>query len=231
MKDLEVSFSNLRFEVGGAWELISSWHRVGFLQLWVGTLNTTLRIGLFGGSFDPVHLGHLLVAQAAREELGLDRLFFIPATRSPYKPEHTPAPASERLRLLRLALAGQAWCEIDDQEIKRGGMSYTIDTVRDYVGRYPGSKLFQLIGADHVGKLGGWREADRLAELVEFVIVPRPGEAGAGVPEPFRARTLAGFPLGVSSSQIRARIKAGRPIDHLVPPAVAEAIVNNRLYL
>ena len=95
------------------------------------------RIGLFGGSFDPVHLGHLLVAQAAREELDLARLFFIPAAQSPFKPESAPTPAPERLRLLRLALAGKTWCEIDEQEIQRGGVSYTIDTVRDYASRFP----------------------------------------------------------------------------------------------
>jgi len=78
------------------------------------------RIGLFGGSFDPVHLGHLLVAQAAREELQLERLFFVPAAQSPFKPASQPSPADQRLRLLRLALAGQDWCEIDEQEVKRG---------------------------------------------------------------------------------------------------------------
>src|SRR5947207_2269705 len=95
------------------------------------------RIGLFGGSFDPVHLGHLLVAQAAREELELTRLFFIPAAQSPFKPDRQPTEASTRLRWLRLALAGKTWCEIDDQEIRRGGVSYTIDTVGDYARRYP----------------------------------------------------------------------------------------------
>src|ERR1044071_3175020 len=84
-------------------------------------------LGLFGGSFDPVHLGHLLVAQAAREELGLTRLFFIPAAQSPFKPDSKPASNRERLRLLRLALAGKSWCEIDEQEFARGGVSYTID--------------------------------------------------------------------------------------------------------
>src|ERR1700746_2111209 len=104
------------------------------------------RIGLFGGSFDPVHYGHLLVAQAAREELGLDRLFFIPAAQSPFKPESKPGPANERLRLLRLALAGQDWSEVDPQEIQRGGVSYTIETVRSYARRFPEAALFYLVG-------------------------------------------------------------------------------------
>ena len=189
------------------------------------------RIGLLGGSFNPVHLGHLLVAQAAREELQLSRMFFIPAAQSPFKPGLPLAPAEQRLRLLRLALAGQTDCEIDDQEISRGGVSYTIDTVRDYVLRFPGAPLFYLIGADHVPLLPKWRDADELARLVEFVVLPRPGEAAAPLPAPFRGRALAGFPLGVSSSQIRERVKAGSPIDLLAGPAVAEAIRNNRLYL
>ena len=189
------------------------------------------RIGLFGGSFDPVHLGHLLVAQAAREELDLGRLFFIPAAQSPFKPDSQPTPAPERLRLLRLALAGKTWCEIDDQEILRGGVSYTIDTVRDYAGRFPEAQIFYLIGADHLAQLPKWRAAQELAQLVEFVAIPRPGQAQTPFPAPFRGRWLAGFPLGVSSSQIRARVKASLPIDHLVPETVAEMIRNNRLYL
>jgi nicotinate-nucleotide adenylyltransferase len=163
------------------------------------------RIGLFGGSFDPVHLGHLLVMQAAREELDLARLFLIPA--------------------------GKTWCELDEQEIRRGGVSYTIDTARDYAGRFPEAQLFYLIGADHLLQLPKWRAAQDLARLVEFVVIPRPGQAETPFPTPFRGRWLAGFPLGVSSSQIRARVKTGLSIDYLVPGAVAEAIRNNRLYL
>jgi len=124
-----------------------------------------VRLGLFGGSFDPIHLGHLLVAQAAREELQLSRLFFIPAAQSPFKPDRAPSPPNERLRLLRLALAGKEWCEVDDQEIKRGGISYTIDTVRDYSRRFPKAEIFYLIGADNVPSLPKWREAAELARL------------------------------------------------------------------
>src|SRR5262245_19522324 len=98
------------------------------------------RIGLFGGSFDPVHLGHLFLARAAREELELERLFFIPTAQSPFKPETLAAPANERLRLLRLALAAWEWCEVDDQETRRGGISYSVDTVRNFARRYPGAE-------------------------------------------------------------------------------------------
>jgi nicotinate-nucleotide adenylyltransferase len=189
------------------------------------------RIGLFGGSFDPVHLGHLLVAQAAREELDLARLVFIPAAQSPFKPESAPTPAPQRLQLLRLASAGKTWCQIDEQEIQRGGVSYTIDTVRDYASRFPQAQLLYLIGADHLPQLPKWRAAEELARLAEFVVIPRPGQAATPFPGPFRGHWLAGFPLGVSSSQIRARVKAGLTIDHLVPDPVAQAVRNNRLYL
>jgi nicotinate-nucleotide adenylyltransferase len=190
-----------------------------------------MKLGLFGGSFDPVHLGHLLVARAALEELSLDRLCFIPAAQSPFKPEHRPAPGPVRARLLRLALAGWTRCEVDEQELHRGGVSYTIDTVRDYARRFADATLFYLIGADHVASLPGWREADALARLVEFVVVPRPGETPAAFPPPFRGRVLRGFPLAVSSSEIRARVRAGLPVEPLVPPAVAEAIRGERLYV
>ena len=134
-----------------------------------------MKLGIFGGSFDPIHLGHLLVAQAAMEELGLDKLFFIPAAQSPFKPDDKPAPAAVRLQLLRRALAGKTNCEVDEQEIRRGGISYSIETLRDYAKKNPAAKLFYLIGADNVSKLNEWCEADELAKLAEFVAIPRPG--------------------------------------------------------
>jgi nicotinate-nucleotide adenylyltransferase len=189
------------------------------------------RVGIFGGSFDPVHTGHLLVGQAALEELKLARLFFVPAAQSPFKPEGKPASPQERLRLLRLALAGRTNCEVDDQEIRRGGVSYTVETLRDYAKRFPEAELFYLVGADNVASLPKWREAEELARRAQFVAIPRPGEAHPVFPPPFRGQTLRGFPFGVSSSQIRARVKAGQPIEPLVPAAVAEAIRNYQLYL
>ena len=189
------------------------------------------RIGIYGGSFDPVHRGHLLVAQAAVEELGLARLFLIPAAQSPFKPDNQPASAAVRAQMLRLAFAGQVNCEVDEQEIQRGGVSYSVDTLRDYARRFPQAELFYLIGADNVAKLTQWREAAALAQLAQFVVVPRPGDANVPFPPPFRGKWLQGFPLAVSSSQIRARVGAGGAIDQLVPTAGAEVIRNNRLYL
>jgi nicotinate-nucleotide adenylyltransferase len=189
-----------------------------------------MKIGLFGGSFNPVHLGHLLVAQAAIEELELDRLFFIPAAQSPFKMKNPMAPAQVRLQWLRLALAGKTNCEVDEQEIRRGGVSYAVETVRDYAKKFPGAKLFYLVGADNVARLSEWREPDELAGLAEFIAIPRPGDKAAEFPKPFRGNILKGFPLGISSSEIRARVKAGLSVENLVPLFVAEAIREAKIY-
>lgn len=189
------------------------------------------RIGLYGGSFDPVHLGHLLVAQAAHEEMRLDRVIFLPAAQSPFKPDRQVSPGQIRCQMLRLALAGRTYCAIDTQELERGGISYTIDTVRLYRERFPEAALFYLIGTDHVSQLPKWREAAELARLVEFVVIPRPGQVPAELPNGFRGHHLAGFPLGLSSSQIRERVRQGLPVDLLTGAAVAGAIRHNHLYL
>jgi len=190
-----------------------------------------MKLGIYGGSFNPIHLGHLLVAQAAIEELQLDKLFFVPALQSPFKTENEMAPAEIRLQLLRLALAGKANCEVDAQEIRRGGISYTVDTLRDYAKRFPQAKLFYLVGADNVSQLNEWRGANEMAALAEFVAVPRPGESVSEFPKPFRGRILDGILVGISSSQIRERLQKNLPIDNLVPPFVAEAIRNAKLYV
>ena len=185
------------------------------------------RIGLFGGSFDPVHLGHTMVARAALAELELEQLFIIPAAQSPFKPEQSPAPAADRLAWLRLAFGDEPRCEIDAQEIERAGVSYTIDTVRDYAARFPEAELFYLIGADHVPTLPEWREAAALADAVTFVVVPRPGELETGVAEfplSFRGTVLRGKPAAISASDLRKRLRAGESIENFVPPAVAAAL-------
>jgi len=189
------------------------------------------RIGIYGGSFDPVHLGHLLVAQAAYEELELDRLYFVPAAQSPFKQDSTPAPGSVRAQWLRLALAGRPWCEVDTQELLREGVSYTVDTLRGYAARFPEATIFYLIGADNASTLPQWRSAGELAKLARFVVIPRPGQAEISIPAPFKGCVLQGWPLAVSSSEVRARAAQGRTIEHLVPAPVAESIRNNRLYL
>ena len=189
------------------------------------------RIGLFGGSFDPVHLGHILVAQAACEEFQLDEIHFIPAARSPFKPDQQPAPHGLRVQMLRLALAGEPRMHVDQVELDRGGVSYTIDTVRHFEERFPDATLFWLIGADHVPTLDKWRDSEALASALEFLVIPRPGEAPANAPGGFITHRLRGFPLGVSSSEIRERVPRDLPIRHLTGSAVAEVIRNNGLYL
>lgn len=190
-----------------------------------------MRLGLFGGTFDPIHLGHLMVAQAALEELALTRVILIPAAQSPFKPGQVPTAPGHRLAMLRLALAGQNRIGLDDSEVQRGGVSYTVDTLRAVAGQNPGAELFWLIGSDHVPLLPGWREAGELARMATFVAVPRPGHALSPAPEGFRVVWLKGFPLEVSSSILRERVRIGLSIQHLVPPAVAEWIEKNRLYL
>jgi nicotinate-nucleotide adenylyltransferase len=189
------------------------------------------RIGIFGGTFDPVHNGHLVVAQTAIEELQLDRLIFIPAARSPFKPDAAPAPAKERVRLLRLALAGKSRCRLDLVELLRGGISFTVETLRELRSRYPDAGLVYLVGDDHVATLPKWKNSQELSGLAEFAVIPRPGTPPAELPPPFRGGRLRGIPLGISSSQIRERVRKGLSLDALVPAAVAEAIANNRLYL
>lgn len=188
------------------------------------------RLGLYGGAFNPVHLGHLLVAEAAVEELRLDKLVFIPTSRSPFKQNDETAPDALRLRWLRLALVGQARYEIDEREIQRGGVSYTIETVRDYAKQFPNAELFYLIGADNVAKLIEWRNANELANLLKFAAVPRPGQTPPVFPEPFRGSMLKGFPLEISSREIRSRVKAGLAIQYLVPSLVADAIRDSAAY-
>lgn len=194
-------------------------------------LTSMQRIGLFGGSFNPVHHGHLLMAQSAIEELRLTRLFFIPAAQSPFKPDAHLAPSADRMRFLRLALAGRMQCEVDDQEVVRGGVSYSIDTVRAYAEQFPDAELWYLIGGDHARLLPKWREADELARRVKFAVVPRPGEHAIALPAPFQGTSLRGWPMDVSASQIRERVRTGASIQWLVPSAVAEAIQISGLYL
>ena len=189
------------------------------------------RIGLYGGSFDPVHWGHLLAAQAAYEELSLDKLIFIPAARSPFKPASQPLAAVHRVRLLRLALAGRAEFEVCESELRRGGISFTIDTVKKFAAEYPSARLTCLIGADHLKTLPQWKEAEALAEKVDFAVIPRPGQRWNAPPEGFPCRRLRGWPIEVSSSSIRERIRSGHSVDWLLPAAVAETIRRERLYL
>jgi len=194
-------------------------------------MSTARRVGVFGGSFDPVHLGHLLVAHAAREELRLDGMIFVPTRCSPFKPDRPPTGGGVRLRMLRLALAGLEWCAVSDLELRRPGVSYTIDTVQQLREECGPDLLFLLIGEDHLQTLPQWRAFEQLRELVQFVVVPRPGFSPAPAPTGVTSHRLTGWPAQISSSAIRERIREGRSVDPFVPPAVAEVIRHNGLYL
>ena len=188
------------------------------------------RIGLFGGTFDPVHSAHVMVVHKALGELQLDKLLIIPAACSPFKPENPTSTNEVRLALLNAAFDSVDGCEIDLQEVERGGSSYAIDTVRSVSRRFPESELFYLIGADHVPTLGQWREADELAKLVTFVAVPRLGESKAEFPERFRGKYLEVDPIDISSSEIRRLLKERKPVGHLVPQAVDEKLIKLQVY-
>jgi nicotinate-nucleotide adenylyltransferase len=189
------------------------------------------RYALFGGSYDPVHLGHLLLATFAREELELDRVYFIPAARGPHR-DHPPIAAeSHRLAMLRLALEGEPAFVADDIELRRGGVSYTIDTVLRFRELRGGEPVI-LVGADNLNDLGTWHRVDELVRLARFAYAPRPGSAIApdGLPPGTRVSAIPMPPCGVSSTLVRQRAAAGLSLRWLVPDPVARYIGESGLY-
>ena len=187
-------------------------------------------IAVFGGSFDPVHNGHVMIARSALAELELDRLIVMPAAQSPFKPDQTLAPAAARMEMLRAAFSGEPEIEISSWELDRGGVSYSIETLRALAAEHPEAQLFYLIGADHVATLPQWREADALAAAATFVVVPRPGAQEEAFPQPFRGRYLQGKPMAISASEIRERLRAGWSVANFVPPPVAQLLNSMQIY-
>jgi nicotinate-nucleotide adenylyltransferase len=191
-----------------------------------------VKIGFMGGSFDPVHLGHLLAARDACEHGGLDRVFFVPAARTPLKASAARASAADRLDLLRAAIVGEPRFAVSDHEIRRGGVSYTIDTVRHFRVEFPGARLHWIVGADQLARLPQWREIDALTRLAAFIVLDRPGvaaESPSGLPH-LRMRHCRGHHLALSSTELRARVRRGQPIDWLTPHKVVELIRQRGLY-
>jgi nicotinate-nucleotide adenylyltransferase len=195
------------------------------------------RIGLFGGSFDPVHHGHLLLAQDAVEQLRLDRLFFIPAAINPHKLDAAPQ-ASPRLRLemLREATRMQPLFSIDTLELEREGPSFTIDTVDAFRSRFAGAQIFLLLGEDNLPKLHSWHQFERLRQLVSFVSFGRRAhapEAAAPAAAPDKDLRLERLvrKIDISSTEIRARVAKGLPIQYLVPESVRLLIQSHALYI
>ena len=187
-------------------------------------------IAVFGGSFDPVHNGHVMIARSALAELELDRLIVMPAAQSPFKPDQALAPAAARMEMLRAAFSGEPEIEISSWELDRGGVSYSIETLRALAAEHPEAQLFYLIGADHVATLPQWREADALAAAATFVVVPRPGAPEEVFPQPFSGRYLQGKPMAISASEIRERLRAGRSVANFVPPPVAQLLNSMQIY-
>jgi nicotinate-nucleotide adenylyltransferase len=186
-------------------------------------------IGLLGGSFDPVHHGHLIVGRVAAESLGLDELRFVPAREQPFKRGRHAAPAADRAAMLELAVAGTPGFGIERLELDRPGPSYTVDTLLALRAREPEAGLTLLLGADAAAELGAWHRAEELPGLARVVVFARPGAAVPG--SRLVAATIEVPALEISATEIRRRVRAGQPIRYWVPDAVAEYVARHRLYL
>ncbi|WP_235935171.1 nicotinate (nicotinamide) nucleotide adenylyltransferase [Candidatus Laterigemmans baculatus] len=200
-----------------------------------------LRIGIFGGSFDPIHVGHLILADTCREQLELDRVLLVPTATSPLKLSGPRASDAARSEMVRLAIAGTETLELETLEIERGGVSYTIETVAALEQRWPGDELVLLMGADAIATLELWHQPAELLRRVPLGVVLRGGEpapdfarAAELLDEPERAgfspRLVPMPEIRLSSTELRQRIAAGRSIRFRTPRAVEEYIAANGLY-
>jgi nicotinate-nucleotide adenylyltransferase len=199
-----------------------------------------MKIGVLGGTFDPVHLAHLSMAEEARKALHLAEVIIVPAGRPVMKPGNRVTPAARRLEMLRLALAGRPYLKISRIEIERPGPSYTVDTLDALKKQYgPGVELYFILGWDSLAQLPGWREPQRIIAMCHLVAVPRPGFPRPGLqaleeklPGISRKVTFLDRPnLDISATIIREKVRRGEAIDNLVPGPVAEYIKKHRLYL
>ncbi len=199
-----------------------------------------MKVGLYGGSFDPIHFGHLRPVRQARDALGLDRVVYLPTARPPHKARRL-APAWARYAMVELALLREAGMVASDFEMRRKGVSYTIDTVEHFRRRLPDSRLVLIVGGDSYAALPTWRAWRRILDQVEIGILERPGEPGhrdrelapelRRALETGRARRLANAPVEVSSTEVRRAIAAGESgLGDLVPPLVLDYIVKYGLY-
>jgi nicotinate-nucleotide adenylyltransferase len=183
----------------------------------------TGRVGLFGGSFNPPHVAHLAVAEAAAEAAGLARVLWMPAATSPFK-QGDPAVVADvhRLAMTRLATEGNARFAVSDLEVRRGGVSYTVDTLRTLAEAHPGAELVLLLGGDGLADFAAWRAPEAILALARLVVYRRPGFSEVGVPAAVLARTtfVDAPPLDLSGTALRARLAAGRTVRYLVPDAV-----------
>jgi nicotinate-nucleotide adenylyltransferase len=185
-------------------------------------------IGLFGGSFDPIHHGHLIVAQTVIEALGLEELRFMPAQEQPFKVGLHRAPAALRAEMVARAIAGQPGFALERAELERPGPSYTVETLRELRRREPGRQFVVLLGSDAALDLGGWKEAAAIPALARLVVFRR---AGSAPPASSLVSETVDVPaIEISATEIRARVARGQSIRYWVPDAVAELIAANGLY-
>jgi nicotinate-nucleotide adenylyltransferase len=191
------------------------------------------RLGVFGGTFDPPHVGHLAMAEWARVRLELDRVLFVPAGRPPHKPRARVSSAAARLAMTRLAVRGNPAFEVSPIEVRSPAPSYTVDTLRRLRAARPNARWFLLIGADSLDEFHTWREPEAILALATLAVASRPG---ASRPRPRgwakrRGVVWLGNPgLEVSSTLVRARAREGRSVRYLVPDPVARYVARHRLY-
>ena len=182
------------------------------------------KIGIYGGTFDPVHNAHLILAREALEQLQLDRVVFVPAAVSPHKLDQTCAPADARAEMLRAAVTGEPHFEVDELELNRPPPSYTFDTIEEFRRRDAAAEIFYLLGSDNLPRLETWHRFDELASVVRFVVLER------GEVRPNSQFTTMRRLIDISATEIRNRVAAGRSVRYLVPPAVEEIIRRRALY-
>jgi nicotinate-nucleotide adenylyltransferase len=190
----------------------------------LGSKGVLKKIGIFGGTFDPIHHGHLILARDVLETFALDQILFIPAAQSPHKPGRTPAPAAARWKMIVAAIAGESAFVASRLELDRPAPSYSVETVEQLRVENPGTQFFFLIGEDNLSELTSWYRYEDLARLVQFVVLDRRGAAAAS-PYPTLRRLI-----DISATTIRKRVASGRSVRYLVPEAVEEIIFRDKLY-
>lgn len=187
-----------------------------------------MKVGILGGTFNPIHIGHLILAEESREKLGLDKIIFVPTYLPPHKDNSDIAEARTRLKMASLAIKGNRDFAVSDIEIKRDGRSYTIDTIRELKKEYPDDELFFIIGSDLLNYLEEWKDLSEIVKMVKFVAVTRPGFPLEKIPS--YIRTVAINAVDISGFEIRRRIKENKSLKYLVPEAVRAYIIKNKLY-
>lgn len=189
------------------------------------------RIGIFGGSFDPPHLGHLVIAELARRTLHLDFVYLVPAYKPPHKAGKHASTARDRLAMTKLSAQGNAGLRVSDIEIKRRGLSYTVDTVRAFRRTFPSAKLFLIIGGDSLAQFHSWKQPDMILSIADLAVYRRPAPGSQKLdPKKRKTHRIKGPLMHIASSEVRKRLAAGDPVDELVRKNVLAYIRRRKLY-